>query len=220
MSYIGVGNESDTLQITSGRPQWQVAAAAAAAGGGFGVTVDASIPADFTTIVEALASGNTVMTVIGDTVESANIDVGVSGLNIVMANSALLDMDTNKFLWSADGDLRIEGNGSIIYSYLVDDTLFDAAGNAGAPVIDGIRLNNNSSASGIITNATNASLSSCVVSGDLVLNGVRCSVVGCDLTADLILPYTSENNEVSSCQLNGAFTDNGSGNILSDIRIY
>lgn len=218
MSYIGVGSESDTLQITTGRPQWQVVAAAA--GGGFGVTVAANIPADFTSIVEALASGNTVMTIIGDTVESSNIDVGTSGLNIVMANSVLLDMTTSKFLWSADGDVRIEGNGSIIYSYLTDNILFDAAGNAGAPVVDGVRLNNNSSASGILTNATNASFSNCVVSGDLVLDGIRCSVIGCDLTANLILPYTSENNEVSSCQLNGIFTDNGSGNILSDIRIY
>ncbi len=219
MSYPGVGTETQTLQITSGRPQYQDVVAAAA-GGGFGVTVAASIPADFTTIVEAISSGNTVMTIIGDTVESFDIDVGVSGLNIVMANTALLDMATNRFLWSDNGDVRIEGNGSIIYSYIAEDILFDAAGNAGAPVIDGVRLNNNSSSSGIMTNATNASFVNCVVSGDFVLDGIRCSVIGCDLTADLILPYTSENNLVSSCQLMGDFTDNGSGNILSDIRNY
>lgn len=218
MSHPGVGAVDRFLQTDSISTLWSEVAAG---GGGIGVTVaSGSAVADYESINNAVASGNTIINVIGDTIETADIDVGSSGLNIRVFNSAIIDMLDNKFLWSDGDNLQLVGNGKIVFLYTSDDTLFDVDGGTGSPKVNNMDFDNNSAASGYIMNSTGGRISDAIIGGDLLINGTRNIITSCDIGGNLALATSSDNNIVSSCQLDGLQWDLGSGNMLATINIY
>lgn len=217
MSYTGVGNTDEVLKMVSGRPKW---GEAAGGGGGFGVTVAENLPADFTSIGAAIAAGNRVFTVIGDTTESADIDVAESGLYIVLVNSAQLDMADNSFVWSDNGDLDIAGNGSVRYAYASAEFLLDVNGNSGGATVNGINLRNEGAGAATITNGTNHKFDNCIFVGDVYVSGVLNTISAATMTADLTIQTGASGIHVANTQINDSWTDNGTDSVLSDIRIY
>ena len=215
MAYPGRGNDGDFLGIESGVLRWlQIAAAA----GGIGVTVAAlPVVADFETL-SAAAVSNTVLNVIGDVIEIADVPVGSSGLTVRMFNSPFIAMGPNSFLWSANGELAIRGPAIIDYG---SDPLFDANGNVGRAIVDGLEINTNLAATGVLTNGTSGRFTGCVYSSGLRLDGIRNTVTGADILLGIVVDAGAENNMISNCQLSpNNIVDAGSGTILSDIRIY
>lgn len=182
------------------------------------VTV-AALPvlADFETL-SAAAVDNTVLNVIGDVNEVADVPIDASGLTIVMFNSPTIDMGANSFLWSSDGDLAIRGAAVINYG---SSPLFDANGNTGRAIVDGAGLNTSLAATGILTNGQQGRFTGCIFGSGLRLDGIRNTVMGADILLGIVVDAGAENNMISNCQLSpNDIVDAGSGTILSDIRIY
>jgi len=219
MSYVGVGTDTQTLQLTSGRPKWQTVAAGG--GGGFGVTVAQNIPADFVSIGAAISGSNTIMTIIGDTTEEVNIDVGSSGLNIIFANSSEVNLNDNSFLWSDNGRLDIGGNGIIRYATATAGTIFDVNGTIGLANVGGVEIKNESAGTATLASGTDSTFDNCIFNGEARLNGIRNKISTSDFLTSLTIESSAQNVHISSCSVSGsAPTDAGSGTILSDIRIY
>ena len=206
---------SDNLLVTE-----QGIREAIAAVGGVTVASGVALDADYTSIGSAIAAYETIINIIGDTDETADVSVGSSGLYIRIVNSATLNMMDNTFLWSEAGNLNMNGTGRVVFEYGSDDTLFDVNSTAGKPKISNINFVNNSSASGYITNATGGRISNATIAGDLFVDGTRNIISSCDIEGNLALASTSDNNIVSMCQLDGVYWDLGSGNSLATINIY
>ncbi len=182
------------------------------------VTVAAlPVVADFETL-SAAAVNNTILDVIGDVIEVADVPIDASGLTIRMFNSPVIEMSGNSFLWSADGDLAIRGPAVINF----DSTpLLDANGNVGRAILDGVELNTGLAATGVLTNGERGRFTGCIFGSGLRLDGIRNTVMGADVLLGIIIDAGGENNIVSNSQLSpNNIVDAGSGTILSDIRIY
>jgi hypothetical protein len=182
------------------------------------VTVAAlPVVADFETL-SAAAVNNTVLDVIGDVNEVANVPIGASGLTVRMFNNPTIDMAGNSFLWSANGSLALRGPASIDFT---SSPLFDANGNSGRAIVDGMEITTGLAATGILTDGERGRFTGCVFTSGLRLDGIRNTVVGADIGFGIVVDASAENNIISSCQLDAdEIVDAGSGTILSDIRIY
>jgi len=225
MSYIGTGNESQTLQVTSGRARWQdVIAVAGGGGGGIGVTVAAlPVSADFETMVSAISSGNTILNVIGNTTETSDVLVTASGLTVRIFNDAEIDLQTNSFLWSSQSNLAMRGQGSLRYAIVGGtNTIFDLQSNIGIVTVDGLEIKNESTGGGLITitNGTDGRFDKCIWTGDVRIAGERNIISAGDMTTTLTIESGSINNQISDVQIDGGFTDLGSGTLISDVNIY
>jgi hypothetical protein len=222
MSYPGTGSVSQTLQITSGRAKWQDVVAGGV--GGIGVTV-AGLPvsADFETMAAAISGNNTILNVIGDTTEPLDVLVTASGLTVRIFNDAEINLQTNSFLWSAPGNVAIRGQGSLRYAIAGgSNTVFDLQSNAGILTVDGLELKNESTGGGLvtITNGTDGRFDKCVWTGDVRIAGERNIISACNMTTTLIIESGSINTHISDTQIDGGFTDFGSGTLMGDINLY
>jgi len=219
MSYPGIGNASQTLQITSGRAKWQDVT-----DGGIGVTV-AGLPvvADFETMVAAITAGNSILNIIGDTTEPSDVLVTTSGLTVRMFNDAEIDLQTNSVLWSAPGNMAMRGQGSLRYAIAGGtNTIFDLQSNVGIVTVDGLEIKNESTGGGLvtITNGTDGRFDKCIWTGDVRIAGERNLISAGDMTTTLVIESGSINTHISDTQIDGGFTDSGSGTLMADINLY
>jgi hypothetical protein len=221
MSYVGVGSQDQVLTLDAGTQKWQDPAVAVGGTGVLGVTVAEFIPADFPSIVAALAANNTILNVIGDVNEVATINVPSSGLSITIFNASDVNLGTQNFVWTDNSNLDIRGNGFVSYGYASPTEIFDHSGfNLGRVTVDGITLNNNSSAPATLTDGVDGRFSNCVFTGGVLLDGTRNQIDSSDITGDLEIAATSVNGKISSCQVDGSLTDNGTATVISDTDNY
>jgi len=186
---------------------------------GSSVTTVAGSPivADFETLSAAAAADNTLVEVIGDVTEVADVLIGASGLTIRMVNDPIITMGANKFAWSSDGSLATRGPAVISHT---STPLFEASGNVGRVLADGLEITNLLVSTGVLTNGSRGRFNGCVFNNGLRIDGTKNTVLGAEISSGIIFEATSENNMVSSCQLSGYTSDAGSGNIFSNIRVY
>ena len=209
----------------AGVPRWknnagQIFLAINSGNAGLGVTVAGLITADYTSVNAALTAGNTILNVIGDTVEGASPTINASGITIRLFNDSQINMNTNRFLWTQTANLSIRGDGTIRYAYAADTTLFDFDGNLGKVNANGLNLLNASSASGILTDGSQCKFSDCTLTGHLILLGTRNAFRNSEVSQDIIIPYAAINNMVSNTHYGGGLVDNGSGTVLSDLLSF
>ena len=217
MTYSGKGANGDQLQIVTGNATWQPPTG----GGGGVVTVAGAITADYATIVAAIAAGETIFNVIGDTTEPSNILVGSSGLNITLANSSTIDMGSNSVVWGSDSSVDMRGNGGISFNYSTSDVLFNVSSNLDAKLtVDGLLVTNSSTATAGLCNGKDMTFQACIFVGDAILDGVRNTIVVSDFRSNLLLLSNASGCQVSSCQIDGIIVDSGVATLLSDISTY
>ena len=219
MSFHGKGNDGEALSMVSGEIKWAVSTGGG--GGGVGVTV-AGLPvsADFETVTAALAANETILNVIGDTTEPSDPQVGASGASIVMFNSSDVSMGVNNFEWTQGSNLEIRGNGKITFAHTVNTTLFDFNGEAGRLTVNGIELDNQSSAITTLTNGIRGRFDNCFIVGDAVFNGTRNSISDCEISLNVIVASGALDTMVSNCNYGGGLVDNGSGTIFADLLSF
>lgn len=212
MAYIGKGSQSQVLTVNAGLAEWQDST------GGIGVTVaqDGSIGADFSSLVAAVAAGNRIITVIGDVVESADVGVLASGLNIRVTRGSDINMAANSFVFSDDSNLEVFGNGAIIFTAGATHVLFESAGNIGRTTVDGMTFNNGN------TNTTLADGSGCVFSnckftGETKMDGEGNKIAASTLHNDLIVSTGSINFSIDGSTVYGSVVDSGVGTVMSNI---
>lgn len=215
MSYPGIGNPQDVLTVVGNNLKFQVPVS-----GLLGVTVAGSIPAQFTTVGAAAAAGNNIINVIGSTSEPSDISVDASGLNIKLYNSAEVDMNNNSFVWASNGDLALDGNGRISFNYSTNDTLFNVGAFSGKANVEGVRIANISSASGALVDGIESRFSDIVFEGDVILEGTRNKIVGCNVQGNFFAQLGSLLCKAAACQFDGTIVDFGSGTVISDTDSY
>jgi hypothetical protein len=218
MAYLGKGNDTDVITMVSGLIKWAVSTGSG--GGGLGVTVGSGVSADYETVVAALASSETILSVIGDTTEPSNPQVSASGASISIFNNAEVDMGTNSFEWTQGANLNLTGNGRIKFAHSVDTTLFDFNGNAGKLAVNGIELRNESTAITTLTNGIAGRFDKCTVIGEAVLDGTRNAMADCDVSQNITAASGAVNTMFSNTHYGGSIVDNGSGTILADLLSY
>ncbi len=217
MAYTGKGINSQFLGIESGILKFLLVQA----GGGLGVTVAAlPVVADFETLSAAITANNSELNIIGDVAEVANVIVPESGLMVRIIRSAKVNMGANKFVWANDGDVYLRG-GTLRHNFSINETFFDLNANNGKLYVENIRIENSGTGTVALMNSFNGEFNGVDFEGDTIVAGERNRLIGCDFT-DLTIASSGLNNTISSSHIPVAnpIVDNGSGTILSAIRVY
>lgn len=182
-------------------------------GGGL-ITVGSS--GIYPTINAAIEASHNVIFVNSATIETNDITIPSSGLYMTILPHGSVNM--SNYVFSTDNaKLNINGNGTISYNYSSIKTLFDGNDNSRLN-IDGIQINNNSSATSYITDINDAKFSNLDIAGNININGNRNIFSSCKLSNGNITINNGINNTIlNSCVFDGILIiDSGNGTIISD----
>lgn len=170
----------------------------------------------YSSINEAMDDWHNVLFVNSDTIEPSGISVRPSGLTIFILPGATLDVGSNTFTLD-DTYLNISGQGNLAYALTSAGTLFD--GNPASKLtIDGITIQNTSSAYDCLTDIPYAKFYDVTFEGDITVCGHYNSIDGATMKNGTIGIASG----INSTMIDGAIfdgmliADSGTGTIISD----
>jgi hypothetical protein len=184
-------------------------------GAGIGTRV-AATGGDYPTIAAAAAASQTVVHVIGDVIETQNIQVPGSGMDITLYNDARVAMGTNSFQVEAGENLFVRGNGIINFGAITAGTLFAGSG---ALHVENVTITNTSNNAICVTNMDYARFDSVRFEGDVRICGDFNIYSDCQYRNGTVLFTTAANKSA----VHGAVTENvlivdsGTNSVVSDI---
>lgn len=183
--------------------------------GGLGATV-ASSGADYTSVGAAISGQQTIINVVGNVYEQANINLGSSGLNLFLYNGATVAMGTNSFSVDTGERLFVIGDGNITYSGAQLGALFNGSG---LLYVEGIGINNTNNNAACLTNMDYARFDSVRFDGDVRICGDFNIYSDCIYRYGTVLFATSANKSAvhGAVLENVLIVDSGTNSVVSDI---
>jgi hypothetical protein len=204
MAYTGRGTANEVLKATGPETAFGPIST--------GVTVasGSALSPNYNTVKAAIDAGETAMSVIGYTVETADISAAVASI-VQIEDGAQWNLDS--FTYSGT-ILDVRGNGSINY---VQPT-FDKAAFEATVNIDGLQISNLSSQFAPLTDGNNSRISNCAVIGDCVLSGSGVLLNSSSSTGSLIVMDGASGVNIQHMNVGGLAIDSGTATVMSNIR--
>jgi hypothetical protein len=176
------------------------------------VTVASGVSADYTSVSAALVGGAKVMSIIGDTFETATLAAS-DAVIISLEDNVLWDLGEEDF--TGTNTIDINGNGRVRYSR----TVFGEFPFALPVNIDGLEIINASTVfAAMIDGAANSKVSNCNFVGDAVVSGSGTQLTATQISGDLIILTTASGCNIQQVNMGGVVIDSGNNTVLSNVK--
>lgn len=210
MSFIGRGIITQVLTQTNVGARWLNSAA-----GIIGALVGSGVAnTNYLSMGSAILAGETILNVIGPTLETSDISIPQSGLSVVLFNGARVDLNDSR-LTGTDRPVSIIGNGTIRYRRVDQQALCESR-----LILQGIGIENDSAVFPPLSSADKSKITHCNFTGDCVVSASGTQVHGCNIAGLMVVDESANGVDLSDLQVNGLPIDSGVATTMSNVSFY